>query len=481
MIIMKFGGSSLATPDRMRQVADLVEATQNRHPCVVLSAMGKTTNALFSAATSAQNGQIDAALATVTVIFSNAATVADELLPEAGGLVHSQCHAALAQMQSELEVLLRGVSLLRELTPRTNDAIVAHGEDISTTLFTALLAQRGIEVAHVDARLVLRTDDSFGGASPLRDRIAALAADHLAPPIARGAVVVIQGYVGATERGFTTTLGRGGSDWSAALLGEALRAEEVQIWTDVEGVLTADPRIVPQARPVMILSAAEAAELAAFGAKVLHPATIQPAVDASIPVTVRHTLFPRGSFTTIDPRKKSLPRNGVAALACRGPVTVLTMTSTRMLAASGYLARLFAAFGQLGICIDLVVTAEVSVACTVESDAPIDSLVAALAGLARVEVTPQCAIVVAVGEGLCHSPRTLERATRALGPIAPELVSFGGNERNLSFVVRYDDMAATMQRLHAEFFGEAGAVRADEAARQQAVPPAAQRTFEASQ
>src|SRR4030095_8528717 len=141
VIIMKFGGSSLATPDRMRQVAELVEAAQARHPCVVLSALGKTTNALFSAAESAQNGQIDTALATVTVIFSNAAAVADELLPE-GGLVHSQCHAALAQMRSEVEVLLRGVSLLRELTPRTNDAIVAHGEDISTIFVTALLPQR---------------------------------------------------------------------------------------------------------------------------------------------------------------------------------------------------------------------------------------------------------------------------------------------------------------------------------------------------
>ncbi|HEX6813788.1 MAG TPA: aspartate kinase [Planctomycetota bacterium] len=476
---MKFGGSSLATADRLRQVADLVEAAQGRKPCVVLSAMGKTTNALFSAAAAAHNGAIDSALANVTVIFENAASVAEELLPDIGGPLHGQCRSALAQMQAELEVLLRGVSLLRELTPRTSDAIVAHGEHIAATLFTAFLAQRSMAAVHVDARVVVRTDGNFGAASPMRDQIAKLAQEHIAPAIARGAIVVMQGYVGATEQGFTTTLGRGGSDWSAALLGEALRAEEVQIWTDVEGVLTADPRIVPHARPVAVLTAAEAAELAAFGAKVLHPATIQPAVEAGVPVTVRHTLRPRGAFTTIDPRKKSLARNGVAALACRGPVTVLTMTSTRMLAATGYLARLFAAFGQLGICIDLVVTAEVSVACTVEPDAPIDRLVAALAGLARVDVTHQCGIVVLVGEGLRNSPRALERASRALGPIVPELVSFGGNERNLSFVVRHEDMATAMQRLHAEFFGEAGAGRPEEASRREA-PSTPARTFEAS-
>ena len=226
----------------------------------------------------------------------------------------------------------------------------------------------------------------------------------------------------------------------------------MQIWTDVEGVLTADPRTVPAARPVAVLSPAEAAELAAFGARVLHPATIQPALDAGIPVTVRHTLKPQGSFTMIDPRKQKAPR-GVAALASRGPVTVLTMTSTRMLAAAGYLARLFDVFGELDICVDLVVTAEVSVACTVEPDAPIDRLIAALDGLARVEVAGDRAIVVAVGEGLSSTHQIVERACRALGSITPELLGMGGNQRNLSFVVRQAEVSTAMQRLHAEFFG----------------------------
>ena len=447
MIVMKFGGSSVATAARLRQVAELVLAARAQQPCVVLSAMDKTTDALFAAANAALRGDLEQALGGIDSVLALADNALVELLtaPDA-------TRRSLLRMHADLQTLLRGVALLRELTPRTRDAIVAHGERIATTVFTALLQEREAAVAHVDARLVVRTDEAHGAAAPQRPLLRELAAVHLLPPLRDGRIVVTQGYVGATAAGATTTLGRGGSDWSAALLGEALGASEVQIWTDVEGVLTADPRIVPGARPILSLSPAEAAELAAFGAKVLHPATIQPAVEAGIPVTVRHTQRPHGSFTTIDPRRTAVARNGLAALATRGPVTVLTMTSTRMLAASGYLARLFSAFGELGICVDLVVTAEVAVSCTVEPDAPLEQLVQALRGLARVEILRERAIVCGVGEGLRSTPHVVERACRALGTITPELIGFGGNERNLSFVVRHSEAPAAMQRLHAEFF-----------------------------
>lgn len=453
MIVSKFGGSSVASAARMRQVAELVLAAQPRRPLVVLSAMGKTTDALFAAAQAALCGDVGSALHYLDGVFATATDAADELLREPAAT-----RAALTAMRGDLETLLRGVDLLRELTPRTRDAIVAHGERIATVVFAAHLAERGTAVQHVDARTVMRTDDVHGAASPMRQEIRDLALRNLLPSLQQGIIVVTQGYVGATATGATTTLGRGGSDWSAALFGAALGVDEVQIWTDVEGVLSADPRVVPEARPIAVLTPAEAAELAAFGAKVLHPATIQPAVEAGIPVTVRHTLRPHGAFTTIDPRQAPRPRGDIAALACRGPVTVLTMTSTRMLAASGYLARLFSAFGELGICIDLVATAEVSVTCTVEPDAPIDRLVRALAGLAIVEVATGRAIVAAVGEGLRRSPGLLARAVAALAPVLPEVVSFGGNDRNLSFVVREAEVGAAMRQLHEAFFGAAAGV-----------------------
>lgn len=447
MLVMKFGGSSLADAERLRLVADLVVARRERRPCVVLSAMADTTNRLFAAATAARGGDRDGFARELDHVFGHAHGTADLLLRDAAAV-----HAALQQLRQDVDTLLRGTHLLRELTARTNDAIVAHGERLSTLLMTALLRERGLAAEHIDARRLVRTDNRFGAAWPQRPVMRELAATQLAPLLATGRIVVTEGYVGGTAEGATTTLGRGGSDWSAALLGEALGVDEVQIWTDVEGVLTADPRLVAEARPVPTLSPAEAAELAAFGAKVLHPATIQPAVDAGIPVTVRHSLRPDGAFTTIDPKRETTARHAVAALACRGPITVLTMTSTRMLAATGYLSRLFAAFAELDICVDLVATAEVSVACTVEADAPLDALVARLDGLAHVDIQHDRAIVAAVGEGLRRTPHVLERASRALHPIVPELVSFGGNERNLSFVVRREEMAAAMQKLHGEFF-----------------------------
>jgi aspartate kinase len=454
MIVMKFGGSSVADAGCMRQVAGLVLAARARQPLVVLSAMGKTTDALFAAARAAARGEPAPALAGAEAAFARAETAAKEL-----GALSPALAKELAAGRQELDVLLRGVALLRELTPRTQDAIVAHGERLATAVFTAFLAAEGAECECVDARRVLRTDDRFGSAQPQRPAIAGLAAEHFRKHLSRGAVVVTQGYVGSTADGFTTTLGRGGSDWSAALFGEALAAEEVQIWTDVEGVLTADPRVVPTARPIPSMTFAEAAELAAFGAKVLHPKTIQPAVDAGIPVTVRHTMRPAGAFTTIT--GKGAPNGtGVTALASRGPVTMLTMTSTRMLDQSGYLARLFAVFGELEVSVDLVATAEVAVSCTVEPDAPVSRLAERLRDVLRVEAATDRAIVAVVGEGLRRTPRVAERVFAALGDIAPEMISMGGNEIDLSFVVPHALANEAVQRLHAAFFGDDAGPRA---------------------
>jgi len=456
MIVMKFGGSSLATAARMQQVADLVVRSA-KTPCVVLSAMGDTTNQLFAVAEAAGAGNHEDAIAKVAKLFESTQVVIDALLrtPETVA-------KPFAQLRADVELLVRGItrdasqSVPRERTARTRDALVAHGERIATLLLTEHLRELGQQVLPVDARDVMITNNNYGRAKPNRGAILQRTHQNIGPHIARGVIVVTQGYVGAAPDGSTTTLGRGGSDWSAALLCAALLGDELQIWTDVEGVLTADPRIVAEAQPIAQLTPEEAAELAAFGARVLHPSTIQPVVDKGIPVTVRHTMRPDGLFTRID-REGTGPARGIAALASRGPITVLTMTSRRMLDASGYLARLFAAFGELDIPIDLVTTAEVSVACTVEADAPIQQLIAALDGQAHVEVTTDCAIVAAIGDGLQHTDRVLERACRALYPIKPLMVSFGGNSRNLSFVVRSIEQNAALRRLHAEFFGNAAA------------------------
>ncbi|HUR29053.1 MAG TPA: aspartate kinase, partial [Planctomycetota bacterium] len=295
-LVMKFGGSSLASAERLREVARLVQEAAPSAPLVVLSAIGKTTDKLFHAAQAARDGDLQASLQGAEAIFDSHKDIAAELFGEE---VPEPLAEALDARRDELEQLLRGISMLRELSPRSMDLVASFGERLSTQMLAALLAREEQSAVLFDVRQVLITDARFGRAVPRKDLVQLRAHERLRALLVPGQAVVTQGYIGATEDGATTTLGRGGSDYSAALLGAAVQADEVQIWTDVEGVLTADPRVVPEALPIEELSFAEAAELAAFGAKVLHPATIQPAVEAGIPVTVRHTQRPRGRFTTI--------------------------------------------------------------------------------------------------------------------------------------------------------------------------------------
>jgi aspartate kinase len=450
--VMKFGGSSVANAACMRQVARVVRGSLQAGPLVVLSAMGKTTDALFRAARAAHQGDLDAALAEASGIFGRTREALRDLV---GGPPSVIVAEAIAAQEAELQLLLRGVALLRELTPRSMDAIASTGERLSTRVFAAYLEKEGLPVTHVDAREVVRTDAAYGSAAPQQRAIDVLASERIVPYLGPGRVVVTQGYIGSTEDGTTTTLGRGGSDYSAALLGAAVHADEIQIWTDVEGVLTADPRVVAKARPIAKLSFAEAGELAAFGAKVLHPATVQPAVDRGIPVTVRDTQKPDGSFTTIT-GEVSLTGRAVTALASRGPITTLTVRSSRMLAQAGFLARVFEIFGRLGVSVDLVATAEVSVSLTVDAGAPLGPLLAELRQFSTIEVAEQRAIVAIIGERLKSTPGIGVKVFAALDDINVEMISMGSSEINLSLVVRNEDANKAVQKLHAKFMENGG-------------------------
>jgi aspartate kinase len=442
MIVMKFGGTSVADAERMREVAALAVAALPRGPLVVLSATARTTDGLFEAATRAEAGDLTAAMAIQGELIQRHRRIAGDLFPDG---LPAALDAALGELSGELDLLLRGVALLHELSPRSMDAIASIGERLSTRIFAAHLGAEW-----VDARSVLRTDATFGCGRPLARELNALAASILAPLLGPGRVVVTQGYIGATAQGLTTTLGRGGSDFSAALFGAALGAEDIQIWTDVEGVLTCDPRIVPEAQPIAELSFNEAAELAAFGAKVLHPATIQPAVAAGIPVTVRHTGRPQGRFTTIT--AEVITGRPVTALAMRGPVTILTVTSAHMLNQSGFLAKLFDLFARHRISVDLIATAEVSVSLTVEADAPLEELLEELAAFATVGVARDRSIVAVVGERLKLTPGVTGRCFGALTTINVEMISMGANEINLSLVVKTEDARTALRSLHAALF-----------------------------
>jgi len=445
--IMKFGGTSVGDAANMKRVGALVIEALPAAPVVVLSAMSGVTNALVNASAVAEEGKLTDALELVSGIKKKHITAADELF---GGTAPAALDTELDKRIDELKLLLRGVNLLRELSPRSADAIASFGERLSTLLFTAYMESLEVPVTRLDARTVMRTDDRFGRARPDEPAIRELAGELLMPHAGAGRAVITQGYVGATANGAATTLGRGGSDYSAALLGAAIDAAEVQIWTDVEGVFTADPRIVPDAQHIEKLSFAEAAELASFGAKVLHPATIQPAVRAGIPVTVRHTERPEGRFTTITTEVDT--GRPVTALASRGGITVITVTSTRMLESSGFLDRLFAVFGRHQVPVDLIATAEVSVSMTVDASESLEGLIADLEEFSSVAVAEGRAIVALVGEHLKQTPGLAATVFGAVSDINVEMISMGANEINLSLVVEAGRVPEVIARLHEALF-----------------------------
>ncbi len=442
---MKFGGTSVADANRLRGVAALAAERAEAGVLLVLSAFSGVTDTLFAAGRAAINGDAAEALSLLGKVVERHRSVAAELMGAEASVLPVAVKAAIVAAEVDLGTVLKGAALLRALPERSMDILSGRGEILSTAILAAFMG-----VPWVDARTVMRTDSRFGSAKPLTDEIRSLALEKVLPLVGPGRIAVTQGYIGADATGAPTTLGRGGSDYSASLFGAAIGASEIQIWTDVEGILTCDPRVVKAARPVELLGYDEAAELAAFGAKVLHPATILPAVELGIPVTVRNSMVPNGRFTTISRESASgLP---VTALASRGPVTVVTVTTPRMLGGSGFLARIFDAFGRRGVSVDLVSTSEVSVSATVDGTAGVDELAADLAELGDVRIMRDRAVVALVGERLLKTPGVPGKALGALCDINVEMISLGANEINLSLVVERSQAAEAQRRLHAVFF-----------------------------
>jgi aspartate kinase len=444
-IIMKFGGTSVADADRLRGVAALAEARAEAGVLLVLSAFSGVTDTLFAAGRAAVAGREEEALGFLATMIERHRNTAAELLSVSPNALPAPVEAALAAAAAELGAVLKGAALLRALPERSLDVLAGRGELLSTTILAAYMG-----VPWIDARQVMRTDSRFGCAKPLTEEIGKLALERMSSLVGPGKIAVTQGYIGADASGAPTTLGRGGSDYSASLFGAALGAAEIQIWTDVEGVLTCDPRVVPKAHPVELLGYDEAAELAAFGAKVLHPSTILPAVELGIPVTVRNSMVPDGRYTTIS--RESASGRPVTALASRGPVTVITVRTPRMLGGSGFLASIFEVFGRRDVSVDLVSTSEVSVSVTVDGKAVVEELASDLAELGEVRIERDRAVVALVGERLLKTPGVPGRALGALCDINVEMISLGANEINLSLVVERGQAAEAQRRLHAAFF-----------------------------
>ena len=449
MIVMKFGGTSVEDGPAMRRAVEIVEEQKDRCPLVVASAVAGATNALLRMGQTALSGDTRAAQEILSELVSRHRWILFDLgLQKAA---ERDLAETIAHYAEELGNFTRGVVLLRELTPRIQDAMVSYGERLSVSLLTAAARARGLDAVHVDAREVMLTDSRFGKARPDGESLPERCRVKIAPLVEQGKIPVIEGFVGATREGEPTTLGRGGSDYSASLLGAALQAEEIQIWTDVDGMLTADNRLVPEGKTIRELSFAEAAELAYFGARVLHPSTIEPAVSKNIPVRILNSRRPHASGTTVAPRCRKTGV-GVKSIAAKKGITVIDVKSHRMLMAHGFLKSMFEVFDRLEVPVDLVSTSEVSVSLTVDSTEKLSEVVEALSAFSEVTVQNDCAIVCLVGEEIRSTPGIAARAFTALGDINVRMISQGASEMNLSFVVRQDDADHAVKRLHAEFF-----------------------------
>lgn len=440
LVVMKFGGTSVGSAARMREVASIVASRSGEQRLVVVSAMAGVTNQLFEIADLAKRHETSRAREILRLMEERHVATAREL-----GLDTPEVLGTLRGILEGIERRVQGIDLLGELSARTMDEIASSGERMSSVLVAGLLG-----CPLLDARTVVRTDNHFGAARPRYPAIRKLAEQLLLPLFETSEIVVTQGYIGSDEAGDTTTLGRGGSDFSAGIFGAALQAREIEIWTDVEGIMTADPRIVSNARTVDVLSYEEVAELASYGAKVLHPATVRPAVEAGIPVTIRNTMKPDGNFTTISPGASS--GRPCAALAMRRNVAILSVVQEAMTDQSGFLARLFEVFGRRGVSVDLVSTSEVCVSVSLDSSAPLDALVEDLHRLGRVSVASNRAVIAVVGDSLRQTPAVLRTAFSAIDGVCVDLISMGANAINLSFIVQEQAAEEVMRRLHAAFF-----------------------------
>ncbi len=449
MIVMKFGGTSVESAAAIARVAAIVKAREDRRPVVVVSAMGKTTNKLLAIAAAAIKGPREEYLRQIHDLRDFHSREARQVVPLAE---RAALDRFLDEHFQELTELAKGLAVLGELTPRSIDAISSYGERLSSYIVTQAFRHSGMETEHLDSRDLIVTDKRHTQAAPLFPQTyAKLAA--IVPPVAAKSVIVMGGFIGATEDGVTTTLGRGGSDFTASIVGAGIGAEEIQIWTDVDGMLTADPTILPGGHRVKTISFAEAAELAYFGAKVLHPATVLPAIEKSIPVLILNSRRPEVPGTRIVAERVHC-ENAVKSIACKRKITVVNIHSTRMLMAHGFLRRIFEVFDRFETAVDMVATSEVSVSLTIDNPARLEEVLGELRQFAEAETERDQVIVCLVGENIRYTPGVARRVFNALEGINVRMISQGGSLLNISFVVAEKDLRAAIESLHGEFFGE---------------------------
>jgi aspartate kinase len=449
VIVIKFGGTSVGDADRVANAIEIVAERRHRDPIVVVSALAGVTNDLVAASEAACAQDPKRVTEIIEAIRRRHEDVALQLVQQKSDFLEAFIRQLDRQI-TEVDTILRGIALLGEITLRARDRVMATGEKLSSVLFAYTMMMRSLPGEQVSSEDVIRTNDHFGGATPLMDRTREAAESVLLPLLERNRIPVMGGFIGRTDSGATTTLGRNGSDYSAAIVGAALGAEEVQIWTDVDGLLTCDPRLVPGARVIDRLSFAEAAELAWFGAK-LHPRTLEPAVAANVPVRVLNT-HNRASAGTLITRDGAEDGDGPRSIARKKDITLVDVTSNKMLGTHGFLARLFTVFEQLAISVDLITTSEVSVSVTVDEKHDMGELERRLRTMGDVKMEDHQCIIAIVGRNVMSDPRFGARVLDALQGVPVKMISLGRSGLNLSIVIDDAHADRAVKLIHRALF-----------------------------
>jgi aspartate kinase len=451
IVVMKFGGTSVQDAVAINRTISIIKGRRDLgfQPVVVVSAMAKVTDELLAAAAAAADNDRAGAIAIVQKLRERHLEVAAQLVGRNIVNVARELHAKF----DKLEDILRGISAVGELTLRTNDLVCSYGEQLSSRIVAYAFEHRSLSSAHIDARTCIITDDHYGKAVPQQAAIEAKLFEHVLPLIEARAIPVMGGFIGSTLKGITTTLGRGGSDYTAALVGGGLHAGAIEIWTDVDGIMTTDPRICPDALRVKTISFEEAAELAYFGAKVLHPATILPAVQKNIPVWVLNSHNPDNEGTKITAVAPSSV-SPLKSIAMKKKLTIVEVVSSRMLMTHGYLNAVLEIFNKYECPVDMVSTSEVSISLSVDSHEHLPAICAELDKIADVKTIENMALICLVGEDIRGRKGIAGRAFSALRDINLQMISQGANGINMGFMIEESDVEQAIQTLHAEFFAD---------------------------
>jgi aspartate kinase len=451
VIVLKFGGTSVGDAESIARTGRIVATRVEHGAIVVVSALAGVTNALVALAEQSARGHLIGALRAIEGLRERHLEQT-ELLLGAGPESTETC-AEISVMIDELAHLAEALATLGDLTPRSLDAISSYGEKMSSIMCVAAFQKLGLPAVHVDSCEVMITDDTYTRAEPQAEAIAEACRANVIPLVRAGKVPVMGGFIGSAKgTSVTTTLGRGGSDYSASLFGAAVQAEAIEIWTDVDGMLTADPRVVSNAKLIEQIAFDEASELASFGAKVLHPSTIAPAVRLGIPVYVLNSRRPEGKGTKIT---FEAPKRAVSAIAGKNAVSLVKVGSPRMLLTEGFLRNLFEIFERHRTSVDVVATSEVSVSLTVDDPSGLEAIMTDLRALGDVSVERNRGIVAVVGGAIADGGEAMARALNALGDTRVHMLSLSATGINLTMVVNDDQVKPAIQRLHAAFFGEA--------------------------